>query len=286
MPASQSGKFRPLVEEILQQCAALHHFHLDSGIMPVYERQGDLHLQSRALLRAQDFQPAQRFSSEASPMDTHYAPRDVAQTARCRDAYEAAVLTWNWGLDICVNVDLCTRLQEWPLIQGYIHIFESHLLSGLINCEPASNWGSLFRLCQQVQGEQDKAKLMFLFGTLAFGGQIDATLLRSLIAVAIMDESKGLELPQCTEFIQFRRNQIPTVEFLAQYIRPFRIPYPDDERALLAVTMHSKQRRKLEIAQKKYEEVSPFRHPPLRFCPWPRGISSALHDYHSDIDPY
>ncbi|KAL8860832.1 MAG: hypothetical protein Q9178_002862 [Gyalolechia marmorata] len=189
-------------------------------------------------------------------MDIHYAPRDSASITGCKDAYEAATLTWKWSLDIRVNTDICARLQEWPIIQGYTHSFDAHLLSDLINIEPAANWGSLFRFCQQAQGEHYKAKLMFLFATLAFGGQVDIMLLRSMIAIAIMDESKGLQLPQCTEFIRFRRNHIPNVELLVQYIRPSRIPYPEDERALLANTMHSKQRRKLELAQRKHEEAS------------------------------
>ncbi|KAL8894689.1 MAG: hypothetical protein Q9192_004123, partial [Flavoplaca navasiana] len=256
MPASQAGNFRPLVEDILQQCAALHKFHLESGAATVYKRQGNMHLHSRALSRAQEYLPAQHSPSEAPPGDVHYVPRDSVNTASCRNAYQAAAHAWRWSLDIRVNSDLAARLQEWPLIQGYLHTFEAQLLSSLINFEAASNWGSLFRLCQQVKGTDEKAKLMFLFGTLAFGGQIDITLLNCLIAIAIMDESKDLDLPQCAEFVQFRRNQIPTVDFLAQYIRPCKIPYPEDERALLAVRMHGKQRRKLEWAQRTHEEAS------------------------------
>lgn len=98
---------------------------------------------------------------------------------------------------------------------------------------------------------------MFLFATMAFGGQIDIVLLRSLIAIAVMDETLNLQVPQGPEFIRFRRHQIPNVEMLSQYIRPHRLPYPEDERALISVTMHSKQRRRLELAQQKFEEVRP-----------------------------
>lgn len=256
MPASQSCSFRPIVEDILRQCAALHRFHLDSGTEPAYKRHGDCHLHSRGLSRAQAFQPAQHRCAEPSPSDSHYVPRDFSKIAGCKDTYEAAVLVWQWSRNIGVSLDLSARLQEWPLIQGYLYDFDVHLLSGLINFQPAPNWGSLFLLCQQTQGEQDKAKLMFMFGIVAFGGQMDMSLIRSLISIAVMDESRKLQLPQCGEFVRFRRNQVPTMEVLAQYIRPYRIPYPEDERALLAITMHSKQRRKLELAQRKYEEVS------------------------------
>lgn len=256
MPTSQSGMFRPLVEDILRQCAVLHRFHLDSGAGPVYKRQGDTHLHKRALLRAQDFQPAQQYLSELPPSDDHYEPRDSTRMAGCSNVYEAATLTWKWSPDIRVIPDLATNLQKWPLIQGFHSTFEIQLLSGLINFEPAASWGSLFRFCQQIQGEHDKAKLMFLFGIMAFGGQIEMALIRSLIVITVIDKSKDLQLPQCSEFIHFRQNQIPNVELLAQYVRPYKVPYPEDERALLAITMHSKQRRRLELAQRKYEEVS------------------------------
>ena len=257
MPTSQSGNFRPIVENILQQCAALHRFHLDSGVAPIYERQGDSHLQERALSRMQDFQPASHISAIPCPPDTHYQPRDLHKIAGCRDTHEAATLVWQWSRNIAVCPDLPTRLQEWPLIQGFLDDFEVRLLSSLINFEPASNWGSLFRLCQQTQGEKEKVKLMFMFGIMAFGGQIDMTLIRTLIAVAVMDEFREMKLPNCAEFIRFRRSQVPTIQLLAQYIRPHRAPYPEDERTLISITMHSKQRRKLELAQRKFEDVSP-----------------------------
>ncbi|KAL8690761.1 MAG: hypothetical protein Q9218_003865 [Villophora microphyllina] len=257
MPASQSDHFRPLVGRILSQSASLHRFHLNSGAAPVYQRQGDPHLHRRALLRAQDFEPAP-IQCPKDPITVYrYEPRDSTRMTACKDTFEAALLAWQWSLDIHVNPDLSARLQEWPLIQGYMNTFEPHLLSDLIDLEPASCWGSLFRSCQMANSEDDKVKLMFLFGTIAFGGHFDMTLIRSLIAIAVMGDSNDLKLPQCTEFIQFRRNQVPGVELLTQYLRPHRTPYGADERALLAVTMHSKQRRKLEQAQKKHEEGLP-----------------------------
>ncbi|KAL9002774.1 MAG: hypothetical protein Q9188_004316 [Gyalolechia gomerana] len=256
IPAAQSGMFRPLVEEILQQCTVLHRFYLDTEAPPVYKRQGDSQLQSRALLRARDFQPAQDDTPDVAPLAVHYKPRDSIRGAACANANQAALCTWQWSLSMNVHSNLSARLQEWPLIQGYMYTFEAHLLSSLIDLDPASNWGSFFRYCQQTQGEHDKTKLMFLFGTVAFGGQIEMKLLRSLIAIAIMDQSKDLPPPQCTEYIRFRPYHIPTAELLVQYIRPHRIPYPDDERALLAIQMHGKQRRKLELKQRQYEEAS------------------------------
>ena len=244
--------FRPIVEDILQQSAALHRFHLNSGIEPIYKRESDAHLLRRAASRNQNFKRAQYpFPAE----DKHYEPRDLTKMPGSKDANEAASLVWHWSRNIKVSSDLAARLQEWPLIQGYDCNFDVHLLSSLIDLEPAANWGSIFKLCHQVYGENDKPRLMFLFATVAFGGRIDMLLLRSLIAICIMGESKDLLLPKCVEFINFRRNHVPNVEYLAQFIRPYKTPYPGDERDLLAFPMHGKQRRKLEVAQMKFEEV-------------------------------
>ena len=258
MPGSQSGQFRPVVEDILQQCAALHRFHLDSDAVPVYKRHGDPHLHARALWRGLGIQLAQCCPTGEPRGDQTYNPRDLRRTTAYCKAFEAASFTSRWTLDLEVNTDLSTRLQEWPLIQGFDHSFEGHLLSDLIQIDPASNWGSLFRICAEARNDGDKMKMMFNFATIAFGGQMELILLRTLTAIAIMEQSRNLKLPDCTEFIRYKQNQIPTAEHLAQYIRPHKVPYPDDERALLAVTMHSKQRRKLEGAQRRYEAVGPL----------------------------
>ena len=253
--ASQNDKFRPIVEDILKQSADLRLFHLDSGNEPTYERESDEHLLRRAACRNQNYKPNQYPATPVSVYDNHYEPRDLVKMPGYKDANEAASLTWQWSRNMKVSPDLAARLQEWPLIQGYTCDFEVHLLSSLIDLDPATNWGSLFRLCHKVDTEYDKPRLMFLFATVAFGGRIDMLLLRSLIAISVMSESRNVSLPKCAEFVHFRRNHIPSIGHLAQFIRPHKTPYPGDERNLLAVPMHGKQRRKLELAQRKFEEV-------------------------------
>ncbi|KAL8787328.1 MAG: hypothetical protein Q9195_007823 [Heterodermia aff. obscurata] len=252
--ASQNDQFRPIVEDILRQCAALHRFHLDSGSAPMYKRESDPHLLNRAASRNQNYRPIQYPVIPSLAKDDHYQPRDSVKMPGSKDANEAASLVWRWSRNIKVSSDLAARLQEWPLIQGYDCDFDVHLLSSLIDLDPATNWGSLFKLCRQVCGENDKPRLMFLFATVAFGGRIDIVLLRSLIAICIMDKSSDIPLPKGIEFIRFRRSHIPNIEHLAQFIRPHKTPYPGDERDLLAIPMHGKQRRKLELAQKKFED--------------------------------
>ena len=262
--ASQNDKFRPIVEDILQQSADLHRFYLDSDKEPRYKRESDVHLLRRAASRNQEYKPLQYPATRTSVDDIHYEPRDAIKMPGSKDASEAASLIWQWSRNMKVSPDLAASLQEWPLIQGYVCNFDVRLLSSLIDLDLASNWGSLFKLCHQVHSEYDRPRLMFLFATLAFGGQIDMLILRALIAISIMNESRDISLPKCAEFVRFRRNHIPNTDHLAQFIRPHKTPYPGDERDLLAVPMHGKQRRKLELAQKQFEEVRFFMYLPVQ----------------------
>jgi len=97
---------------------------------------------------------------------------------------------------------------------------------------------------------------MFLFATISFDGTIDMAIVRSLIAVSIVGYFKTVQVPRCADFVHFRQGQVPTMDYLMQYLKPHRVPYAEDERALLVVAMHSKQRRKLEMAQNKHEQQS------------------------------
>lgn len=142
------------------------------------------------------------------------------------------------------------------MIQGFENSFEHHLFADLININLAANWGSLFKLCQESSETRDRFKLMFLFATISFDGAIDMSILRTLVAVSIVDQLKAVEVPLCPSFTQFHPRQKPTIGYLTQYMQPHRVPYPLDERALLTVAMHGKQRRKLEIAQNNHEQLS------------------------------
>ncbi|CAF9942696.1 MAG: hypothetical protein ALECFALPRED_009917 [Alectoria fallacina] len=254
--AVQHDEFRPIIRHIMQQCRVLHRFHLGSAKPPADDRGGDDHLLTRARTRRDAFRAWQHEESSPSVRDRNYVARDCARSIGSKNAYESASLIKNWSYRIKINQDLSATLQEWPTIQGFDIKFELHLLADLINVNLAVNWGSLFSLCQRASETQDKFRLMFLFATMSFDSQIDMTVMRTLIAVAIMDDFQNLQLPRHPSFTHFRRGQVPNADFLSQLMKPYRIPYPGDERALLSVAMHGKQKRKLEMAQFKHEQQS------------------------------
>ena len=256
LSAIQHDEFRPIVRDLLDQCRVLYRFHLGSVAPPADDQGGNEYLLARARTRRDTFRPLQHRKTNQVVQDRTYMARDRTKISSSENAYESASLIKNWSRGIRVSQDLSATLQEWPLIQGFESDFELYLLADLISVNLASNWGSLFSLCQRASEAQDKFRLMFLFATMSFSAQIDMTVMRTLIAVAIVKDFQTLELPSHPSFTHFRRDQVPNADFLSQSMKPYRVPYPEDERALLSVAMHSKQRRKLEFAQLKHENQS------------------------------
>lgn len=252
----QHDEFRPIVRQITQQCLELHRFHLGSAKPPSDDQGGDEHLLFRARARRNTFRAMQYLESSSTAKDRKYVARDCAKSSGAKNTYESASLIKSWSSRIGVNPKLSAILQEWPLIQGYGSEFELFLIADLINVNLAANWGSLFTLCQRATKDQDRFRLMFLFSTMSFDVNVDMSVIRTLIAVAIMEDFQTLSLPRHQSFSHFRRGQIPNADFLIQSMKPYRTPYPEDERALISVTMHGKQRRKLELAQFKHEQRS------------------------------
>ena len=254
--AVQHDDFRPIVEDIIQQCRILHRFHQIGDAPPAAYRESDKHLLSRARSRNRSFRPLQILETCSNASDSMYVARDCTKTIRANNAFEASLLLQRWSRDITVTHDLSGILQGWPTIQGYTHEFDPSLLSELIDINLADNWGSLFKYCQESPGYEDRYKLMFLFASISFNKEVDMNVIRSLIAVSIMSEFKALVAPQWPCFTYFRAGQIPTMEILVDLMSSCRIPYGEDERTLFPDALQFKQRRKLELAQREHEKKS------------------------------
>ena len=256
LPAVQHDELRPIVRDIMQQCRVLHGFHLGSAEPPVDDQGGDGHLLTRAQTRRNLFRAVQHGQTSSKGRDRMYVARDCARFSDSLNTYQSVSLIRGWSSGIRVSQDLSTTLQEWPLIQGFQSEFELYLLADLINVDLAANWGSLFTLCQRASKAQDQFRIMFLFAAMSFNSQVDMTIIRTLIAVAIMEDSQTLHLPCQPSFTHFRRGQVPNMALLLHLMKPYCTPYPEDERALLSVAMHSKQRLRLETAQFRHEQQS------------------------------
>ena len=255
--ATQDDRFYPAAARIIDQCRRLYRFSTDAGKPPDEVPGSDDHLLQRASARNANY----RFHSSSLNMekfsDMVYLARDRISSARRRDAFQAATLIRRWSRKIHVTTDLADILQHWPLIQGYqdVEHFEPYLLDELLSLDPASRWGSLFNYCQELSRKRNSYGAMFFFAIIAFGGRVDMTLVRTLIAFTVMREFQSLSVPKWASYTNFQKKITPTVRYLVQVMDPAVIPYPKDERSLLGeIALNYKQYRALEAAQKKYEQ--------------------------------
>ena len=254
--AAQHNDFLPLITELINQSTTLRQFYSSIEDAPLARHKNDLHLVSRAALRNRAYESQGQQVARPSPPDPVYVARDCVQSAHAENAFEATLHLRKRSCNIAVCQDLALEFESWPFIQGFCHNFKLPLLSEQVNVDFATNWGSLFTLCQKATLPQQQLKLMFLFATMAFN-EVNMDVVRSLLALLITDESYSLQTPQASSFTDFRRDQVPTVNDLMDPIRPFRVPYPGDERTLQpGVKTNLRQRQRLELAQKTHEEQS------------------------------
>jgi hypothetical protein len=251
---SQHDDFLPLVDDILCQSDQLYVFH-NLAPSPKRKYPSEHHLNLRAKTKNDLFRPLSIKHDDRHIVDPKYVARDDKCSESAQNTFEIAKAVEKWSARMDVTKDMGGLLQTWTLIQGYFAEFDVCLLTDLIDLDLPSRWGSLFSLCTDST-KGDKYKLMFLFGTLAFNRTVDMIVLRSLIAVAIVQEFKALPRPQYTRYSKFRYNQVPTVQYIEQFLSPHRVAYPSDMRFELTIALASKQRRKLEQAQRQHEDRS------------------------------
>ena len=256
IPAAQHDLFLPLVTSILSQSTLLSKFHQGAEDPLQMKETPDHHLVSRALSRNQLYSARQSGSESPIPPDSMYTARDCEASVGANNAFEASLVLKNGTRNVAVSRDFCSVLQSWPVIQGFRHTFDLGLLSEWINVEFATNWGSLFKLCQSACLPEDKYKLMFILATMAFGGG-NMDVIRSFIAISIIEESRSLRLPTGAVFTSFKRFESPTIESIVGLVQPYRTPYPGDERTSKSdVKTNLRQRQELELARKTHENQS------------------------------
>lgn len=95
---------------------------------------------------------------------------------------------------------------------------------------------------------------MFFFGTLSFGGGIDMDIVRTLIAFAVLEDLKTVNMPKHGSYAQFHYKQSPQLGYILQLMRPACVPYGSDERIAYRLSLTYKSRKKLEAAEVAHEQ--------------------------------
>ncbi|MCJ1447859.1 MAG: hypothetical protein MMC23_008371 [Stictis urceolatum] len=252
----QHDDFLPLVEELVQQSELLRSFTYEDGPKPrsKYGKPCRL-LHERAKARNGLFRPLKEDNSAVKSVDRIYHARDTRIQDASRNSFEAAALAKRWSARINTTADLAGILQSWPSIQGYGNTFDAYLLTDLIDFDFAAHWGSLYSLCTG-SSRVDRHKLMFLFATISFNRNADMALVRSLIAMSIVEDFSRLEVPIWPSYTSFRPITLPNVRYISKLFEPYRIPYSGDIRAEFPVALNPKQRRRFEQLEVEHIETS------------------------------
>ncbi|KAK6334542.1 hypothetical protein TWF730_003756 [Orbilia blumenaviensis] len=155
----------------------------------------------------------------------------------------------HWDKNLPLPRDLAGILEKWQKIGGFGNILDKILLSDKLNIDLPLFWGSIVNLCQWSD-QVDRYKLMFLFATLVYNGNVDMDAVRTLISFATNPALKSCDLPMGASFDNFRRNPVIKAENLRLLIKPYcKTWVKSDIQTATGFTLNAKLRRKLEAAE-------------------------------------
>ncbi|KAE8384199.1 hypothetical protein BDV23DRAFT_189450 [Aspergillus alliaceus] len=210
----QHDQYRPVIENILAKGERLSKFTSHN----VYQL--ELEPGSAACLRERNYIRCHRFERpDAFPRptidcrDTLYDSRDkLERNNATSNVFEIVSILHNSPSQICTTTDLAQLLDGIPYITGYFEKFQNSSLSDLLGLDIGTEWGRLVNLCRDSNNQHLEA--MFTLGTIAFAGNTNMGLLRSLAAICILKDAKDLKLPLHTGYSGFQLNDKPTQESL------------------------------------------------------------------------
>ncbi|KAE8369244.1 hypothetical protein BDV27DRAFT_153320 [Aspergillus caelatus] len=220
----QHDQYRPVIENILAKAERLSMFTSHDIHQLELEPGGAASLRERSYIRRHRFErpdafPRPTFGSIGSG-DASYDSRDKLERNNATgNVFEIINILHTSPSRICTTTNLAQVLDGIPYIKGYIERFQSPQLSDLLDLDIGEEWGRLFMLCRDSNGLHMES--MFTLGTLAFADNANMSLLRSLAAICILKDAKGLDLPLHTGYSGFRLDEKPTQESLQASIKRY-----------------------------------------------------------------
>lgn len=214
----QDDRFKPYAGKILRRHFALSEFGTGASepdkttsIKP------NPHLATRALSRIH----AQRRPGD----DTLYIGRDrrVPNNSRANTfSITVQLLTQQPAPDN--SPSLLTLLHDASLIGGYDKCFQKTLISDLLAIDVRSEWGALTQRAMRCD-TQDRYKLMFLFGPMAFSNDANLDLLGKLVSFALSPDIKNIQPPLHAAYFHFRDDGVPPTSYLLRLMDKARMPF-------------------------------------------------------------
>lgn len=256
--AVQDDELLEAVRDIHQKLQQLSHFSKGmTGGVALDVEQGSQHLTQRGSLRRHLYQRHSPKTQELSQItDSNYGTRGRFDNSQIRcNVYESVSLIKEWPSYLRTTPDLAGILQSWSAFGGLDGPYDQTLFNSLLDLDFASNWGAILNFCRQCKAE-DRFRLMFFFGVVSFGPEVDMDTIRTWIAFAVSQELKSIEPPKWSDYTSFKYDEMPRLSHLTQLIADCRVPYPPDERSLIGTKVDYHMRKRLKAKQREHEEAT------------------------------
>ncbi|OAG39983.1 hypothetical protein AYO21_05856 [Fonsecaea monophora] len=261
----QHDQYRSLVAEINQKSVLLSQFDLDHDIAPetqdlsgamdnVDTEESIPHLSKRSQARQGLYQqPRAATTSPGDAPDLSYNPRGYQNYQRSQEhVFQAARLIHTWPAKVPSPTLLSLMFQNWPSIGGYGDDsvrFEPVRLTECLDVDLASSWGQLVNFYRMEGRPEAKYKLIFLTALICFREEINMRAVQTLVAFAILDDLKNIDLPSWPSYTQFRPGFRPKTDYFRQLL----IPCTRSFSAVQILSHTQKDRKAVDTARKEHE---------------------------------
>ncbi|KAK4201015.1 hypothetical protein QBC40DRAFT_64262 [Triangularia verruculosa] len=257
----QHPLYRPVVQQILSISNDLRMFHpprenedISLDLLPAG---GEPWLNKRALARRRLYERREGNSDAAmtsGSVDRVYLSRDKSNNydKLYKRVMETSHFLRTRPAKFQTPSNLAAIFALGNVVGGYGEKYDKVSLNDRMYTDIQENWGALVEFCRARS--QSCYSLVFLFANLAFREATDDSLLRGLVAFAVLRELRELPLPRPWPlYFNFRPGAVPQLEDIIKLLQPFKIPPPPDETENLGAFLTAKQRRKIQAAKDAHE---------------------------------
>ncbi|KAJ5595016.1 uncharacterized protein N7459_001224 [Penicillium hispanicum] len=192
---AQHGDFRVLAENILSFSSKFSVFYATQPRICSMPHKGDSGLWNRASALHARFRSSEFGGACPSLLKPTYDSRDSdTKSARSQRVYEVAALVRDWPSTMDHSGDLVNIMQKSPTVYTSAPALQDLTCSETLCLSVAESWVSMYRFCQS-KSRAHSYSLISHFATIAFGGQIDLSIIRQLLLVAFLGDSVNIRVP-------------------------------------------------------------------------------------------
>ena len=218
---SQHDMFAQLCDQLLSSGNRFQIFAPKMQEIGSLGQAGAPHLLRRALSRNSTFRNPQYGSNiDALDDDQVYPLRKSFRDGRNK-TYNIASLVMRWPSRLQTSRQIAADFRSWKTVSGFGKQFATaKSIVDLLHISLSTSWAPLYNLCCRSSPLNDKYKLLFAFGIIAFGPTIvSLNDLRTLLAFAFLEELQTIELPPSHEHYKLGNGHSPDKAWLINCIK-------------------------------------------------------------------